>query len=185
MKQYAREALKRHGVANYVIDDKSFFDELTDELYMHVNPVLDSEQELARKMAKETFSLSAKAYPRHPPSAPRPTPRAVLIERHPTFLTASPSTLERIISRVTKPTFSQKLHAASEPPEPSRKSCASHLHLPSAQRRQRTSLHDMIKQYPQFNAARSPRLVTPSPVPWHTPSKVRFRSATSTIPAIR
>ena len=176
MKQYARDALQRHGVVNYVIDDKSYFDELTDELYMHVEPVLDSEKELARKLAKETFSLSAKSYPRHCPSAPKSTPRPVLIERHPTFMAASPGALDRIVNRVSKPTFSHNRHAASEAPEPSKKHCLNHLHVPSTRRKQRKTLHELIKEFPK-----SPRFTTSTPTTWHKPSKVRFRSATSTI----
>ena len=174
MKQYARDAIQRHGRANYVIEDKSFFDKMTDELYMRVQPVTYTPRELNEKLASETFSLSAKSYPRKRPAAPDRSPRPVIIERSVTFLPASHGQMEKIVNRVTKPTFAHKLRSSGEIEE-KQSTCKSRLHLPSDARTRR-SLQQLIQMYPKHQNTSNDRSTLV-----HEATKVRFRSARSYI----
>ena len=169
MKQYAKDALNRHGVAKYVIEDKAVFDQRTDEMYIRVKPLDLDDDELVSRLSRDTFSHSGKSYPRHYPCAPAKSPRAVIVNHHPTFMSASAKTIDRILARVSRPTHSQMLRSVADPREYSPRSSRSSSHRGKRQSR-----------LPRVNMD-SPRLATPSPVPWREPNKVRFRSAMSYI----
>ena len=173
MKQYARDAIDRHGRASYVIDDKCFYDRVTDELYMRVQPVTYTPRELTDKLATGTFSLSAKFYPRRRPSAPDRSPRPVIIERSVTFLPTTHNQVERITDRLSKPTFAHKVRTTDD--DDKTRNCNNHLHVTSDGRTRRT-LHEMIQLHPKHQRASTLRSV-----PAHEATRVRFRSAKSYI----
>ena len=133
MKHYAKEALERYGVANYVVENKTIFDQHTDEMYIY-NVRNTNIDDIVDRLRKETFSISAKSYPRHGPSAPAKSPRAVIISRNAPFKPVSQNTLDKIVNRLTQPTHSHKMHLVERAQQTRGPSCKNSIHTPRRQK---------------------------------------------------
>lgn len=124
MKVYARDAIRQYGVANYVLDEERFREDTqTGELFMIHEEMVETTEQLNKRLARGTFSLSSKSYPVKQPCAPPVSPRPVIINKNPTFKVLNQKSVDKITDRLCKPTFATKMKKKTSTAETGVHSC--------------------------------------------------------------